>query len=182
MTNAELVILSLVAEKPRHGYQIEQVIEEREMRRWTDLGFSSIYYLLNKLEGGGLIESALEKSPGRGPARKVYKVTGAGWEICQEGILEALSKPPQPESMFLFGISNLLAVSRDEALAALQKYADQLAERKDHLLRRMQLGQETIPFHVVAMFDFSWTMIQAEIDWLEKFIQQLEAQDGEKRH
>ena len=59
MTNAELVILSLIAERPRHGYQIEQVIEEREMREWTELGFSSIYYILNKLEGQGHIDSKI---------------------------------------------------------------------------------------------------------------------------
>ena len=50
MTNPELAILSLIAEKPRHGYDIEQVIEARGMREWTEIGFSSIYYLLNKLE------------------------------------------------------------------------------------------------------------------------------------
>jgi len=32
MTNAELAILSLVVEKSRHGYEIELVIEEREMQ------------------------------------------------------------------------------------------------------------------------------------------------------
>ena len=30
MTKAELAILSLVAERPRHGYEIEQVIEDWE--------------------------------------------------------------------------------------------------------------------------------------------------------
>jgi DNA-binding PadR family transcriptional regulator len=182
MTNAELVILSLVAERPRHGYQIEQVIEEREMRQWTDLGFSSIYYLLNKLEAGGLIKSALEKTTGRGPARKVYTITKAGWETCQRGILEALSEPPQPESMFLLGMSNLPSVPPDEALAALQQYADRLADRKEHLLERIQMGQGAFPFQVESMFEFSLTMIQAELAWLEKFIQQLEAQNGEKGH
>ena len=50
MTNAELAILSLIGESPRHGYEIEQVIEARGMREWTEIGFSSIYYLLKKLE------------------------------------------------------------------------------------------------------------------------------------
>ena len=50
MTNAEFAILSLIVEQPRHGYEIEQVIEERGMRNWTEVGFSSIYYILNKLE------------------------------------------------------------------------------------------------------------------------------------
>ncbi|MFL7891509.1 MAG: PadR family transcriptional regulator, partial [Anaerolineales bacterium] len=48
MTNAELAILSLIAEQPRHGYDIEQAIVARGMRDWTEIGFSSIYYLLNK--------------------------------------------------------------------------------------------------------------------------------------
>jgi len=67
MTNAELAILSLVAERPRHGYEIEQVIAERGMRDWTEVGFSSIYYLLKKLEQEHLIESRLEATD-RGPS------------------------------------------------------------------------------------------------------------------
>ncbi len=182
MTDAELVVLSLIGEKSRHGYQIEQVIEEREMREWTELGFSSIYYLLNKLEAGGLIEGALERSSGRGPARKVSTSPEAGRETCQGGILEALSEPPRPQSMFLLGMSNLPAVPRDEALAALQHYAASLAERREHLQERMNTGQGTFPFHVEAMFDFSLSMIQAELAWLEKFIKQMEAQDGKERY
>ncbi len=181
MTDAELVILSLIAEKPRHGYQIEQVIAEREMREWTELGFSSIYYLLNKLEAGGLIESALERPSGRGPARKVYTITEAGWEACQGGILEALSEPSRPQSMFLLGMSNLPAVPREESLAALQHYAASLAERREHLQERMNMGKGSFPFHVGAIFDFSLMMIQAELAWLEKFIKQMEAQDGKER-
>jgi hypothetical protein len=55
MTNAELAMLCLIAERPRHGYEIEGVIQERGMREWTEVGFSSIYYLLKKLEREGLI-------------------------------------------------------------------------------------------------------------------------------
>ena len=178
MTNAELVILSLVAEMPRHGYQIEQVIEEREMREWTELGFSSIYYLLNKLEAAELIESVLEQSSGRGPARKVYTITEAGLKTYQQGILEALSEPPRPDSMFLLGMSNLPAVPHEQALTALQLYATNLAERRGHLQERMKIGEGVFPFHVGAMFDFSLTMIQAELAWLEGFIKKMEAQDG----
>ena len=59
MTNAELAILSLVAEQPRHGYEIESVIEQRGMRAWTEIGFSSIYYILKKLEKAGLIAAEI---------------------------------------------------------------------------------------------------------------------------
>ena len=39
MKNAELAILSLIAEQPRHGYDIERVIEAWGMREWTEIGF-----------------------------------------------------------------------------------------------------------------------------------------------
>ena len=41
--------------------EIEHVIEERGMRDWTEIGFSSIYYLLKKLEKEGLIAGRLEE-------------------------------------------------------------------------------------------------------------------------
>jgi DNA-binding PadR family transcriptional regulator len=151
------------------------------MCEWTELGFSSIYYLLNKLEAAELIESALEQSPGRGPARKVYSITEAGWKTCQQGILESLSEPPRPESMFLLGMSNLPTVPREQALAALHLYETNLAERREHLQERMKIGEGAFPFHVGAMFEFSLIMIQAELVWLEGFIQKLEAQDGKER-
>jgi len=83
MTNAELAILSLIAEQPRHGYEIEQVIEERRMREWTEIGFTSIYYLLPAQEAGtgGLIEGQLEEAE-RGPAREAYHLTPAGGMRC----------------------------------------------------------------------------------------------------
>ena len=175
MTNAELVILSLIAEHPRHGYQIEQVIEEREMREWTELGFSSIYYILNKLGGQGYIDSKIEQSAGRGPARKVYTITQFGSQACQVGILQSLAQPPRPESMFLLGLANLPSVPQEEALSALRTYADHLAERFEHLQKRGQIGADSFPTHVAAMFDFSLNMIQAELAWVKQFIQQLEA-------
>jgi DNA-binding PadR family transcriptional regulator len=89
MTNAELAILSLIVEKPRHGYELEVVIEQRGMREWTEVGFSSIYYLLKKLEKEGLVVGRLEQLPGRGPARKVYQATPAGRAAWQEAAVDA---------------------------------------------------------------------------------------------
>jgi len=81
MTNAELAILSLISETPRHGYEIEQIIEKRGMREWTEIGFSSIYYLLNKLEKAGQVESQLIPTQGRGSARRVYQITAGGVKL-----------------------------------------------------------------------------------------------------
>jgi DNA-binding PadR family transcriptional regulator len=172
MTNAELAILSLVAEQPRHGYQIEQVIEERGMRDWTEIGFSSIYYLLKKLEKEGLVEGHLEEAE-RGPARKVYTATQAGREALSAGLIEALSAPRPCYPPFQLGLANLPGIPPDEVLAALRQYRDALAEGQAHVQRRLE-EQQPLPYFVEAMFDYSLTMSKAEQGWIEGAIRRIE--------
>ena len=50
LTDGELLVLGLLAEMPRHGYELEQVIAQRSMREWTRIGFSSISNSLRSLE------------------------------------------------------------------------------------------------------------------------------------
>jgi len=177
MTNAELAILSLIAEQPRHGYEIEQVIEERGMREWTEIGFSSIYYLLKKLEREGLIEGQLEEAE-RGPARKVYHLTLAGREALRAGVLNALSVPRHCYPPFQLGLASLPGIPPAEALAALQKYHDTLITRLAHVQVNWE-SKRPLPYFIDAMFDHSVTMIRAEMEWITQFISQLEDQTGE---
>jgi DNA-binding PadR family transcriptional regulator len=176
MTNAELAILTLVAERPRHGYEIEQVIEERGMREWTEVGFSSIYYLLKKLERDGLIESHLEEAQ-RGPARKVYHLTPAGGQALQSGILQALSMPRRSFPSLLLGLSSLPAVPAPQAVDALRKYRAELMERQTQLQEKRS-SQQPLPYFVDALFTYSLALLEAEIQWVDNFITRLEEERG----
>lgn len=174
MTNAELAILSLVIEQPRHGYEIEQVIEARNMRAWTEIGFSSIYYLLKKLEKKGLIASKVGEQQGRGPAPKVYHVTEAGSAAWKETTLEALSTAQANNySAFLLGLSNLPGIPRAEVLAALHQYREGLQARLDEMLAGAE-AQSPLPYFVAAMFTYSQVLMEAELKWLDEFIKEVE--------
>lgn len=172
MTSAELAILSLITEQPCHGYEIEQVIEERGMREWTELGFSSIYYLLKKLESKGLIEGELEQAE-RGPARKVYRITPNGTEALHASVLDALSVPGRSYPPLLLGLTNLPIIPPAEALDALCQYHTALTQRLEGLQTSWK-SQQPLPHFVDALFDYSITMIKAEMRWATKFIRQLE--------
>lgn len=176
MTDAELAILSLIAEQPRHGYEIEQVFEERGMRDWTEVGFSSIYYILKKLEKNGLIAGQTDRQAGRGPARKVYHITPAGEDAWRAAVLDTLSIPRRPSSPLMIGLAYLPDISPDEALAALRGYCDRLAEQREHVQARAE-ELHPLPYHVEAMFDFSLTMIAAELEWVQKLIGNIEARN-----
>ena len=176
-TQSELALLSLLAEQPYHGYELEHVIESRGMREWTEIGFSSIYYLLKKLEGAGWIESHLEEA-GRGPARKVYAVTEGGRAQLRTAIVEALTTPQRCYTPLLLGIANLPAVSAAEATAALQQYVAALDAQLAHMRERWE-AQKPLPYFVEAMFAYSDTLIKTERDWVEQFIKQVEANNGQ---
>ena len=176
MTNAELAILSLIVEQPRHGYDIEQIIEARGMRDWTEIGFSSIYYLLPKLEKEALIESELQQPEGKGPARKVYKITRKGQQVHREGALAALSMPQSVSSSFLLGLSNFPALPRGQVLAALDSYAEEVGERLTHMQQRAN-EQSPLPPFVQAMFNYSQALAEAELNWIQNFKQELEAEN-----
>lgn len=173
MTNAELAILSLVAETPRHGYEIEQTIEARGMREWTEIGFSSIYYLLKKLEKAKLVESQLVPTQGRGSERRVYQITAEGRAALKKATLKALSQPKQNYPSILLGIANLPFISQEQSLGALRSYRKGLAERLEHVAAQTE-SQRPLPDHVEILFDYSLMTLEAEKNWVEKVIRKME--------
>jgi DNA-binding PadR family transcriptional regulator len=165
LTNAELAVLSLVAEKERHGYEIESVIEERGMRDWTEIGFSSIYHILGVLSKRGLVEARLEPAAGRGAPRKVYRVTPAGRKAYVAGVTDALSRPQRLFPLIQQGMAGLPALQPARAAQALARYAGELRERLAVVRRKNVPG---LPMHVACMFEYSERMVGAELEWAEE--------------
>ena len=173
MTNAELALLGLIVEKPRHGYEIEQVIEQRGMRDWTEIGFSSIYYLLKKLESKGYIQGARQPSQGAGPDRKTYHAAEAGRQAWYQGSLACLREPDRSSGSLLLGLSALPSLEKDDVVQALEHNLDQMRKRETQMNARSD-DQQPLPPHVDAMFDYSRTIIRSEAQWIEALIRDLE--------
>ena len=178
MTDAELVLLSLVAEGPRLDYDIQQLIETRRVREWAAIGFASVYYLLNKLEEEGLLASRLEPG-GRGPARRSYTLTEAGRGVLQTAIADRLSTPHDHGDGFLLGLANLHVLRPEQVRHALDTYETRLRARIADLNRlRAEQAADNVerPLHVLALFDYSLHMTLAELEWLAEFRQAWETQ------
>ncbi|MEA4906653.1 MAG: PadR family transcriptional regulator [Anaerolineaceae bacterium] len=175
MTNAETAILTLLAEQPRYGYEIEQIIAERGMREWTEIGFSSIYYLLKKLEREGLVSARLESEGGQGPARKVYRLTPAGQAALHETVLDILTHPRRVYRSLDLGIANLPGLALPDAIAALRQYCRELEERREHVRARWSRPENAGFEQVDWLFELSLTLIEAELGWVETLLGRLEA-------
>lgn len=98
------ILLSLIAEKPAHGYALARALEERtggalKMREGT------LYPALHELELDGLVEPEVVEVEGR--KRRVYRITTTGrreaadWKkhwIEMADLLQKLLRPPKPST------------------------------------------------------------------------------------
>src|SRR4051794_25930176 len=80
MTVPDLVLLSLLAERPMHGYQANAELERRQVRDWATISRPQVYYSLEKLLRLGLVRTADSDAPQQGPDRRVLATTARGRE------------------------------------------------------------------------------------------------------
>jgi transcriptional regulator len=77
--SAELVILSLVEDQPRHGYDIGKLIALRSKQELR-FNVASLYPLLYRLEKRGWIEGKWTEKAGQ-RRRRLYRLTPEGRKV-----------------------------------------------------------------------------------------------------
>lgn len=173
LTDAELVLLSLILEQPQHGYQLEQAITARNMRAWTDLSTSSIYYVLGRLLEKGLIEQTAVSTAEQGAPRKVYRITPRGEAAWKEATLQALAQPHFTYTNFLMGLHNLWNIPPAEALEAVRQYRAWLANDLER--QRRELARfETDFFPLDVLFEYGFVLGEAELQFLDRLTGRLQ--------
>jgi transcriptional regulator len=78
-SSATLLVLALVSEQPRHGYEIGKLIESRSSGTIT-FQMASLYPLLYRLESRGWIEGRWRQDKGQ-RRRRFYRITANGRRV-----------------------------------------------------------------------------------------------------
>ncbi|MBG0787853.1 MAG: PadR family transcriptional regulator [Anaerolineaceae bacterium] len=180
MNNKELALLGLLTEGPKYGYQLENDIEARGMREWTEIGFSSIYYLLNKSEDRGWILSTLGESS-KGPVRKLYALTETGWGLLRTELLQKLAHPTPNSGEFDLALAFMAILPPEQVTKALAEYQQSLEEGLKRVNQRWERsGKGRLPENVEILFTHSLHQIQSELDWVKALLQtRKENENGE---
>ena len=179
ISNLETSILGLICEGYRYGYELDKIIEERNMRHWTEIAFSSIYYVLKRLEKKGLITSGTERVSGR--SRKVYSVTPQGEAAMRGKVQELISRSHPVPDPFDLGIGNLDKLSHEEIIAGLRSYIESLGDREQYFRERLAvMDKSDWPFHIQGLVTRPMTMLNAERKWVETYIEELETLHNSK--
>lgn len=78
LTIPDLVLLSLLAERPMHGYQANLLLEQRQVRDWAGVSRPQVYYSLEKLLKSGMLREVEGVEAAAGPERRVLATTAKG--------------------------------------------------------------------------------------------------------
>lgn len=179
LTISDLVILSLLAERPMHGYEVNATLEDRKIREWAPVSRPQIYYSLDKLTKLKLIRVSDTDAPSAGPERRVMQTTPLGREQLADA-LEAkhwvTQKVHQPFLIWL-------ALSWQ---ARTKTFRKQLDARKKLLEERLKQEKATLadvrsevghPYHeAVWMLQLFIEQTQTELRWVERILR-----DADKR-
>jgi DNA-binding PadR family transcriptional regulator len=174
-TNSELAILGLVAETPLYGYEVEKTVTKRGIRQWTEIGFSSIYHILNKLEKNGLLQAEM-KMGGTRPARRIYQITPLGLNTLKEEISRRLAAPRPSRGDLELVLASLILLTPAEIVQGFNLLRQNLSNQLEQVITKWNKDRQdpNFPAHVNELFDHSAHSLKAEIDWLENYIKRMQ--------
>ena len=171
LTTPDLVLLSLLAERPMHGYQANSLLEFRKVRDWAGVSRPQVYYSLDKLARLGLIRSTeTDEGPG-GPERSVFETTPRG----RSALADALERDDWTEQKERPAFLTWMALSWQCRPGIFLKQLDQrktflegeLASKQEVLLAvRKEVGHGC--HEAIWMLGLSIDQLRTELGWLEK--------------
>lgn len=180
LSDLEAAILGLLYEHHHYAYRLEQIIKKRGMRNWAEIGFSSIYYVLKRLEEKKLVESKLRKVEGK-PSRKVYTISPEGKIAMEQKVKQILSENQKHFSSFDLAMANSQILKTVETVECLKLYLKSTDERIEFLEKSIIMQESNnSPANVIALFTRPLALLKAEEEWVQDFIKILENESKKK--
>jgi DNA-binding PadR family transcriptional regulator len=173
LSNVEFALLQLISEEGElSGYMISRLVEERGYREWADIGDTSIYTGLEKLNKKGFVEFYVDTDKqGKGPLPKKFNLTDKGKEILKEEVMEALSATRERDRRFDIALAAIRFINPKDALQALEKRKSFLAGERERINTRfVQQGGSAHPKHVQILFKHPVILIGAELEFMDEII------------
>jgi DNA-binding PadR family transcriptional regulator len=177
LTVPDLVLLSLLAEQPMHGYQANLELERRQVQDWAGISRPQVYYSLEKLARLGLVHEAGDRAAALGPERRIFSTTAKG----RAALATALEREDWTNQRDRPPFLTWMALSWQTRPGAFQK---QLKRREEFLQAELAREGATLRavekevghrFHeAVWMIKLTIEQFRVELRWLRQVTGELE--------
>ena len=167
----ELVILGLLKDKPRHGYEIKKQINDF-LTYFAGLESESIYYSLRSLENKGLVKKKVTASENR-PDKYVYSLTDKGRErfiaLLDRSFLH-IERPYFGIDISLFFLPHLKPESVRRKLRARLRI---LKKIESNLMKVYPVFQNQNSPHLLDILEHNLDLMRAEMSFISKLINRI---------
>lgn len=167
MATIDLIVLGILKKEPMGAYDIQKLVEYRNISKWVKISTPSIYKKAIQLEEKGLIKGEIVKE-GKMPEKAVYSLTEAGEKEFEKLMLEIAGKP-----IHLFLDFNAVIVNLDSLAPQMQKECINKIEENIDILK-MYLEQNLkekenipeIPKTGIAVLRQQMVLVDAIEKWI----------------
>ncbi len=184
ITTPDLVLLSLLAERPMHGYQANAELERREIRDWAGISRPQVYYSLEKLARAGMIRSRDTDEPASGPERSSFETTAKG----KASLADALEREDWATQRDRPPFLTWMALSWQarpgvcqEQIRRRHNFLEKEVAREKEVLRSI-LEEVGHPYHeAIWMVSLMIEQFQTELRWLKRVAREMKKRGRAKQ-
>ena len=176
LTLPDLLLLSLLAERPMHGYQANAELERRQVREWAGISRPQIYYSLEKLARSGLLRGAHDAHPAAGPERRVFHTTEAGRRAVADALERADWATQRDHPPFVAFVALSWQARRGVFEAQIARRSEYLRQQLAHArnTQRAILKETGHRYHEAYWaVSLSVAQFEAELRWLRTLEREL---------
>jgi len=176
LTVPDLVLLSLLAEQPMHGYQANLELERRQVQDWAGVSRPQVYYSLEKLARLGLIKEAGDHEPALGPERRIFSTTAKGRAALATSLEREDWTNQRDHPPFLTWMALSWQASPGTVLEQLQRREKFLQRELDRELETLRAVEKEVGhgFHeAVWMIKLVIEQFRTELLWLREVVNEL---------
>jgi DNA-binding PadR family transcriptional regulator len=168
-----LAVLATVVQRPMHRYEMASVMRARGKDRDMDIKWGSLYTVVQNLEKNGFVEPIEVTRQGARPERTVYQITDAGRRELVEWTSELIAEPETEHTRFVAGLSVMVVLAPDDAIALLRRRLDRLSAQIDAQRAESVTAGAEVPRLFLIEDEYRIAMTAAEADWTRSLVDEL---------
>jgi DNA-binding PadR family transcriptional regulator len=154
-------------------YEVASVMRARGKDRDMDIKWGSLYTVVQNLEKNGFVEPVEVTRQGARPERTVYRITEAGRRELVEWTRELIAEPEAEHTRFVAGLSVMIVLTPNDAIALLRSRLARLSEQIDaQRAAAAEVGAE-VPRLFLIEDEYRIAMTVAEVEWTRSLVDEL---------
>lgn len=173
MAAIDLIVLGMLTKKPLSAYDIQKIVDYRNISKWVKISTPSIYKKVIQLEEKGYITSSTIKE-GKMPEKAVYSLTAAGEKEFEKLMMEMSCKPIHIFLDFNAVIVNLHSLPKEKQRLCIANIEDNLTVLKTYLQDNINIKEMSpdIPKTGMAVLQQQFILVQAIETWIDSIKEQ----------